>query len=92
MHRRRHGHRHVRGTLSVDPLADELRCELDPQERLIWAGAPRRGLMLERGDLFAIPFSLLWGGFAIFWLYGAVSAGAPLDFCLFGLPFVLIGL
>jgi len=48
--------------------------------------------MLERGDLFAIPFSLLWGGFAIFWLYAAVSAGAPLDFCLFGLPFVLIGL
>lgn len=45
---------------------------------------------ITRADVFLVPFSLFWGGFAIFWLVGAtVAVGA---FGLFGVPIVLFGL
>lgn len=34
----------------------------------------------------------MWGGFALFWEYTALSQNAPLDVKLFGIPFVIIGL
>ena len=45
----------------------EIERRLESGERLIWSGAPREGLALRRGDLFMVPFSLVWGAFAIFW-------------------------
>ncbi len=61
-------------------------------ESLLWSGQPPTGLLFRPGDFFMVPFSLFWGGFAFFWEYMAIRGGAPLVFCLFGLPFVLIGL
>lgn len=66
--------------------------ELGGSERLLWSGRPRQGLMLRPSDAFMIPFSLMWGGFVIFWEYKAISGGAPLSMALFGLPFVAMGL
>jgi hypothetical protein len=79
--------------------------ELGKDEKLLWAGQPRQGIVFRAADIFMIPFSLMWGGFAIAWevmaIYmltaaGEEEEGAPLAFTiifpLFGVPFVLAGL
>lgn len=75
--------------------------ELDSGERLLWAGMPKQGTIFKGTDVFMIPFGLMWGGFAIFWEYMALTMapkaqnaadGFTLIFPLFGIPFVVIGL
>jgi hypothetical protein len=63
-----------------------------PSESLTWTGKPATGLIFRKSDIFLVPFSLAWGGFACFWEYAAFRAGAPLFFLFFGGVFVLIGL
>ncbi|CAD0007344.1 PH domain-containing protein [Flavobacterium chungangense] len=72
--------------------SDELKSHLDNNESLIWTGHPKKGIVFRSSDIFLIPFSLLWCGFAIFWFTTALTSGAPFFFALFGIPFVLIGL
>ncbi len=75
--------------------------ELGPDEDLLWAGRPKQGIVFRSEDIFFIPFSLLWGGFAIFWevmAIRAVLAGMKkgelevIILPIFGIPFVIMGL
>jgi hypothetical protein len=63
---------------------------LSGDERIEWAGRPDPAKRFTRADWYLVPFSILWGGFAIFWFVGATVSGG--GFGLFGIPFVAIGL
>ncbi|MBM3783847.1 MAG: hypothetical protein FJW30_05770 [Acidobacteria bacterium] len=75
--------------------------ELQDGERVEWAGRPDTSILFHREDWLAIPFSLLWGGFSIFWLLGASGLAdflstrpdRPFSWLglIWGIPFVLAG-
>jgi hypothetical protein len=73
---------------------NEIAQALDSGESLIWSGAPRQVLLLRPTDAYMIPFSFLWGGFAIFWEASVLTTSGPNSafMSLWGIPFVLIGL
>ncbi|HEY7405160.1 MAG TPA: hypothetical protein VIB39_16660 [Candidatus Angelobacter sp.] len=77
-------------------IQQALQHELLPGENLVWSGQPSRHVIFHKDDIFAIPFSLMWGGFALFWEYmalqGAQKGGAAVSlFVFWGIPFVLAG-
>ncbi|HVJ06720.1 MAG TPA: hypothetical protein VM578_13680 [Candidatus Saccharimonadales bacterium] len=76
---------------------DAVQSELVPDETVLWAGRPDASVLFHREDILLVPFSLLWGGFAIFWetmaigMHSRVAHLAPWFFVLWGIPFVVIG-
>jgi hypothetical protein len=66
-----------------------------PGESLLWTGQPCQTVIFHPSDWYAIPFSFMWGGFAIFWEYMVTGGfglhGAPSFFAVWGIPFILIG-
>jgi hypothetical protein len=86
--------------MDVFQSAQSFQPYLFPGERILWSGQPKQGLVLSSKDALLIPFSLMWGGFAIFWNamvwlapFATNAAGDPgWLFRLWGLPFLIVGL
>jgi hypothetical protein len=85
---------------TIDPQAAmKVQPELMPGEVLHWAGMPNSAVIFHSDDWTAIPFSLLWGGFFIFWEAGALGYWgegqrdhAPSTFMvIWGIPFIVAG-
>jgi hypothetical protein len=76
----------------VIPTESVLEPHLVRDEGVLWNGRPDPRKRFTRSDVFTVPFSLMWGGFAIFWEASVIASGAPFFFALWGIPFVAIGL
>ncbi len=63
-----------------------------PDEYVVWNGRPGKGHLLTSYDIFMIPFSIIWCGFAILWETIAFTSSASLFFKLWGIPFICVGL
>ncbi|MEM6265482.1 MAG: PH domain-containing protein [Bacteroidota bacterium] len=74
----------------IKNLHAELRGHLSSDENLLWTGKPKSGIVFRTPDIFLVPCSVLWCGFAIFWVVMASQGGGL--FALFGAPMVLVGL
>ena len=61
-------------------------------EALLWSGRPDPTKHFGRNDILLVPFSVVWGGFAVFWEIEVLTSAAPGLLGLFGLPFVAMGL
>jgi len=75
-----------------------LQSELSSGESILWTGKPDPRVIFHPTDWAVIPFSLLWGGFSIFWEAGVTGhfgfdhdKPSPSFFMLWGIPFVLMG-
>lgn len=71
---------------------DAVERHLASGEHIQWVGRPDPAKHFTRGDALLVPFSILWGGFSIFWEASAISGGAGPFFALWGIPFVAMGL
>jgi len=81
--------RDIHSSLSPE-LADRVAAELAPDERLLWVGQPRLDLA-TRPAFFLVPFGVVFAGFALVWMVGAVLlTGGLLAPC--GLPFIAVGI
>jgi hypothetical protein len=63
---------------------------LEAGERVLWVGRPGQGIRLRADDRFAIPFTLLWAGFFVFWEYRAFHEPKVI-FRIWGIPFLIAG-
>lgn len=75
----------------IKQLKQQMHPHLNANETIEWIAQPKQGFLLRKNDGCLIPFSLVWGGFAIIWELFAIL-NQEIFFMIFGIPFVLLGL
>ena len=71
--------------INSDPVASALlQPTLDSDERLLWAGRPRQGLMLRASDTYRIPYSIVILCFSLFFEYQVLTMEAPGGLAVWG--------
>jgi hypothetical protein len=84
----------------IDPeVSSKIQPELMSGESLLWTGKPNPLIVFHSDDWYIVPFSLLWGGFAIVWEMVVLGywgngpkGGVPSIFMsLWGIPFIAAG-
>lgn len=75
--------------MNID-IENDLRKAIAKNEKFLWTGRPRTGILLRSSDLFVIPISLLWLSIALLWIYTALKTGGDI-FGAFALLFMIIG-
>jgi hypothetical protein len=89
-----------RRVITIDPrAAQKVQPELMSGESIYWAGIPNPRVIFHSDDWTAIPFSLLWTGFFVFWeaealgVWGKTSRPGENNtfMVLWGIPFLVMG-
>jgi hypothetical protein len=50
---------------------------VSPDEKLVWCGKPRQGIIFRMSDIIMIPLSGVFFGFSVFWLHMVLTAAYP---------------
>jgi hypothetical protein len=85
---------------TIDPRAAmKVQTEIISAEEVYWAGMPNPRVIFHSDDWAAIPFTLIWTAFFVFWeadalgIWGRASraGGTDLFMALWGIPFLIVG-
>jgi len=85
---------------TIDPgAAMKIQTEIISGEKVYWAGMPNPRVIFHSDDWTAIPFTLIWTGFFVFWEADALgiwgraprAGGSDVFMALWGIPFLIIG-
>jgi hypothetical protein len=86
--------------MTIDPrAAQRIQPELMSDEKIYWAGTPNPDVIFHSDDWAAVPFSLIWTSFFVFWEADALGmwrktsrpGGSDLFTVLWGIPFLIVG-
>ncbi|MBJ7543182.1 hypothetical protein [Rhodomicrobium udaipurense] len=80
-----------RQELASMPESTTLKAKLLPEEKVMWSGRPRQGLMFYRADAFIIPFSIVWTMGAWSGISNGLNKHAALLPTLMALLFLAVG-
>lgn len=81
--------------MEIDPDARAaLEPELEPGEKLLWAGRPKRGLLLRQADYHRMPFQMFIGAFTLigFFLFFVEEPGERIPSLILGAVMTVLGL